>query len=99
MQITAENNIFSIFAATARRRENHPAIIYLGTKFSYGTVRQLADRFAAALSDMGIGRAQKIMLYIPNSIQWVISWLAIQKIGAVCVPITPIYTQIGRAHV
>ena len=86
------DNIYLAFADTARRREHHTAIIYLGTKFSYATVKQLADRFAAALSDMGIAPTQKIMLYIANSIQWVISWLAIQKIGAVCVPITPIYT-------
>jgi long-chain acyl-CoA synthetase len=86
------DNIYSAFAATARRRDNQTAIIYLGTKYSYGTVKRLADRFAIALSDMGIRPEQKIMLYIPNSIQWVISWLAIQKIGAVAVPITPIYT-------
>jgi long-chain acyl-CoA synthetase len=32
------------------------------------------------------------MMYIPNSVQWVVSWLGIQKLGAVAVPITPIYT-------
>ncbi len=31
-------------------------------------------------------------MYIPNSIQWVVAWLGIQKLGAVAVPITPIYT-------
>jgi long-chain acyl-CoA synthetase len=87
-----QENIYLAFAATAQRREKQTAIIYLGTRFSYGAVRELTDRFAAALSDMGIRPEQKIMMYIPNSIQWVISWLAIQKIGAVAVPITPIYT-------
>ncbi len=88
----AENDIYSAFAAVAEGRENHPAIIYLGTIFSYGKVKTLADALGTALIDMGVAPAQKVMLYIPNSIQWVISWLAIQKIGAVCVPITPIYT-------
>jgi long-chain acyl-CoA synthetase len=88
----AENNIFSAFAATAGRRENHTAIIYLGTKFTYDKIKNLADVFAAALTALGVGPTQKIMLYIPNGIQWVVSWLAVQKIGAVCVPITPIYT-------
>ena len=92
MEKIAENDIYSAFAAAAKSREEHPAIIYLGTKFSYGRLKALADAFAAALIDMGVAPGQKIMLYIPNSIQWVISWLAAQKIGAVCVPITPIYT-------
>ena len=88
-----ENHIiYSTFVATARRRADHPAVIYLGTRFSYERLRQLAERFAAGLTDVGVAPGQKVILYIPNSIQWVIAWLSIQKIGAVCVPITPIYT-------
>jgi long-chain acyl-CoA synthetase len=85
-------NIYSAFNATAQRHENQTAVIYLGTKFSYGAVKEMADRLAAAFNEIGMRSGQKIMLYIPNGIQWVISWLAIEKIGAVAVPITPIYT-------
>ncbi len=92
MTSTAENTIYAAFAETARRRGDHPAVIYLGTGFSYQRLRQLAERFADGLVDIGVVPGQKVMLYIPNSIQWVIAWLGIQKIGAVCVPITPIYT-------
>ncbi len=92
MTSSHEHNIFSIFADTARRRSDHPAIIYLGNRFSYGRLKDLAERFAAALIDLGIEPGQKMMMYIPNSIQWVVSWLGIQKLGAVAVPITPIYT-------
>lgn len=86
------NDIYSTFAATAERRAGHTAVIFLGTQFSYRKVQNLAERFAAALVDMGVEFGNKVMLYIPNSIQWVICWLGTQKIGAVCVPITPIYT-------
>jgi long-chain acyl-CoA synthetase len=85
-------DIYSTFAATAGRRGDHPAVIYLGTKFSYNRVKELAGRLAAALTDLGVASGQTVMMYIPNSIQWVIIWLAIQKIGAVSLPITPIYT-------
>jgi long-chain acyl-CoA synthetase len=87
-----ERNIFSIFADTAGRRSEHTAIIYLGNRFSYKRVKDMAERFAASLSEIGVEPGQKVMMYIPNSIQWVISWLGIQKLGAVAVPITPIYT-------
>ena len=33
------------------------------------------------------------MIYIPNCIQWVIAFLGIQKLGAVIVPVAPIYTS------
>jgi long-chain acyl-CoA synthetase len=92
MKITAHNNIFSAFEAVAEKRKDNTAVVYLGTQYSYRKIRDLVDRFAAALTDMGVESGQRIIIYIPNSIQWVVAWLGIQKIGGVCVPITPIYT-------
>ncbi|UCH23221.1 MAG: acyl--CoA ligase [Deltaproteobacteria bacterium] len=92
MNKTVDHNIFSAFEATAERRKDNTAVIYLGTRFSYGKIKDLVDCFAAALIDMGLKPGQKIIIYIPNSVQWVVAWLGIQKISAVCVPITPIYT-------
>ncbi len=71
MEKIAENDIYSAFRAAAQGRENHPAIIYLGTVFSYGKVKKLADALGAALIDMGVAPAQKIMLLgIYNNIFW-----------------------------
>jgi long-chain acyl-CoA synthetase len=85
-------NIYSVFTDIAARRGKHPAVIYLGNRFSYKRMHELSARFAAALNGLGIEPGQKVMLYIPNGIQWVVCWLGIQKLGAVAVPITPIYT-------
>ena len=77
---------------TAERHPDKTAVYYLGTRFSYRKLKNLSERFAAALNDNGVTAGQKVMMYIPNSIHWVVSWLGIQKLGAVAVPITPIYT-------
>ncbi len=90
MQIS--KSIYDNFAETAERRGNHTAVFYLGTRFSYRKLKDLSERFAAALNANGVKAGQRVMLYIPNSIHWVVSWLGIQKIGAIAVPITPIYT-------
>jgi long-chain acyl-CoA synthetase len=92
MEKSMHQNIYSAFAATADRRKDHPAIVYLGTRFSYGHVKNLAERFGAALQEMGVQAGHRIIIYAPNSIQWVVAWLGIHRIGAVAVPITPIYT-------
>jgi long-chain acyl-CoA synthetase len=86
------HNIYSTFAATAERHPDKTAVYYLGTRFSYRKLKNLSECFAAALSANGVEPGQRVMLYIPNSIHWVVSWLGVQKIGAVAVPITPIYT-------
>ncbi len=92
MEKRTENTIYSTFANTAERCKHNTAVVYLGTRFFYQELRDMASRFAAALTDMGLTAGQKIIIYIPNSIQWVVAWLGIQKIGGICVPITPIYT-------
>ncbi len=85
-------NIYATFAETADQRKSRTAVVYLGTRFSYEQVKEMAERFAGALSHAGLRAGQKIIIYVPNSIQWVVAWLGIQKMGGVCVPITPIYT-------
>ncbi|MFY9707098.1 MAG: AMP-binding protein [Desulfobacterales bacterium] len=85
-------HIYKAFEAVAARRGDHTAVIYLGTRFSYRRVADLAERLAAALIDLGAGEGRKVILYVPNSIQWVVAWLGILRAGGICVPITPIYT-------
>ena len=86
------HNIFSAFEAVADRRGNHHAVIYLGTRYTYRKLKDLVESFAAGLLDNGLQSGQRVVIYVPNSIQWVVAWLGIQRAGGVCVPITPIYT-------
>ena len=84
---------FTRFDQMSEKYPNRSALIYLGERFTYRRLRDLSERFAGALTDMGVGRGDRVMIYIPNSVQWVIAFLGIQKIGAVIVPVAPIYTS------
>jgi long-chain acyl-CoA synthetase len=99
MPIENIHNIFKAFKTVAKRRGDNTAIIYLGTRYSYKTVLEIAERFAAALLNMGVAPGERVIIYLPNSIQWVVSWLGIQRAGAVCVPITPIYTPSDLSYI
>lgn len=85
-------SIWQSFAAVAKKKAEKTAVVYIGTQYSYGDLYELVERFAAALVAMGIEKGDRILMYIPNSVQFVVSWLAILRLGAVVVPITPIYT-------
>src|SRR5208337_299745 len=71
---------------------HNTAIIYLGREFTYLELKQVIQRFATALYDLGLRQDDKMMLYIPNTPQFVIAYLGAQLIGAVPVPVSPIYT-------
>ena len=84
---------FTQFEKMSEKYPDRPAIIYLGEKFTFARLRNLIDRFGTALRHLGVRKGDKVLLYIANSAQWVISFFAIQKIGAVVVPVAPIYTS------
>ncbi|HDS16722.1 MAG TPA: AMP-dependent synthetase [Proteobacteria bacterium] len=93
--MTRDNNLytFSGFEDAVRRFPERSALIYLGRKFSYRFLRQMIDQFATALHRLGVGYQDKVMLYLSNSPQWIIANFAVQKLGAVVVPVSPIYTS------
>jgi len=87
-----KQHLYAFFKDTAQRHPEKAAVFYLGTRFSYGRVMDFAERLASAMRALGIDPGSRVMLYLPNSIQWTVAWLGIQRMGAVPVPITPIYT-------
>ncbi len=84
---------FTRFEKMSELYPDRTAVLYLGEGFSYARLRELSERFAGSLSDMGIEKGDRVMIYISNCIQWVIAFLGIQKMGAVIVPVSPIYTS------
>ncbi len=92
-------NIPAAFAEVAHKYPNKTALSYLGTNYTYSKVEEMAGRFAAGLLARGLAPGSKVVIYMPNSIQWVVAWLGIQRAGCVAVPITPIYTPYDLAYI
>jgi len=83
---------FTRFEEVCKEVPSKTALIYLGETFTYGRLETLVHKFARGLSDMGVKQQDRVMLYISNCPQWIIANFAINRIGAVTVPVSPIYT-------
>ncbi|OPX36513.1 MAG: AMP-dependent synthetase, partial [Desulfobacteraceae bacterium 4484_190.2] len=84
---------FTRFDRMSEKYPDRAAVVYLGENFSYARLRDLSERFAGSLVDMGVRKGDRVMVYISNCVQWLIAFLGIQKAGAVLVPVAPIYTS------
>lgn len=84
---------FTAFDIACQKYPDNDALIYLGDRFTYSELSKLVNRFASGLYGLGIKPNDKVLLYIPNCPQWIIANYAINKIGAVVVPVSPIYTS------
>lgn len=85
--------VFTQFERMCQKYPDRVAVIFLGEKFTYARLQNLIDRFATSLNRLGVKKGDKVLLYLSNSAQWVIAFFGIQKIGAVVVPVAPIYTS------
>ena len=88
-----EEYTFAKFEQMCEKYPDRAAIVYLGERFSYSKLRDFTNRFASALNNLDVGKGDRVMIYIANSVQWVIAFLGIQQVGAVAVPVSPIYTS------
>lgn len=86
-----QSSIYGAFEAAAGKSPGKTALIYLGERFTYSRLEDMAARLAGALNGLGVKRGERVIIYLPHVPQWIIAWLALQRIGAAVVPITHFY--------
>ena len=81
------DNFYEIIAHYGKKRSKKPALLVDETKIPYGELLVRADKLAAFLAKQGIGKGDKVALFLRNSPEFVYSIFAISKLGAVIVPV------------
>ena len=92
-QALAKELTFTRFDRMCETYPDRTAVVYLGEKFTYARLQDLSMRFAGALTELGVKKGDRVMVYLSNCVQWLAAFLGIQKAGAVLVPVSPIYTS------
>ncbi|MFO7792817.1 MAG: AMP-binding protein [Candidatus Saliniplasma sp.] len=75
----------------AKEYPDKEAIIFNDQRITYKELNEKAERLANFLMNKGIGRGDKVSIWLPNLPEWVVAWFAVPKIGAVVVPTDPWY--------
>ena len=85
-----EQPVFAFLDHTAVRAPDRIALIFGGMELTFGELKNLADRFAAALTSMGIQKGDKVAIHLPNCPQFAIAYYGALKTGAVFTPLSPL---------
>ncbi len=88
-----EKPVFDILDQTAAKYANRPAFDFLGKKYNWAEISDLANRFALGLQSMGVKKGNKVGLFLPNSPYFLICYYAILKTGATVVNFNPLYAE------
>ena len=87
------STLLDYLSASVRERPDAPALLFKGSTISRAGLEALSDAFAAALTELGVRRGDRVALLLPNCPQFFIAQFAAWKIGAIVAPLNPIYTE------
>jgi len=93
-----DTTVQQLFDSMADKYGKKTALIFYGKKISYRELKDSANRFAAALTDLGVKKGDTVSLYLLNCPQYVIAYFGALKTGAKITPISPVYTTKEVKH-
>jgi long-chain acyl-CoA synthetase len=83
----------TVLHETALKFPDHTALLFYGKEIVYSELDALANRFAHALSGLGVRKGDRVALMLPNIPQMVIAYYGTIRLGAVAVPVNPLYHE------
>lgn len=84
--------LYQVLQIATGRFGERPATAFFGAHLTFRELKSQVDRLATALARLGIGKGDRVGIMLPNSPQYLISFFAIVRLGAIVTNINPIYT-------
>ncbi|HSV96011.1 MAG TPA: AMP-binding protein [Spirochaetota bacterium] len=82
-------NLFNLLRAAADAKPDSPFFYHNGQTVSYVRALSAAESLSAAFETRGIGRGERVIIQLSNSPEFIYGFLALNRIGAVAVPVNP----------
>ena len=93
-----EGSIYTLIRDQVKDREGMTAYTYFGNSVSYKTFMQQIDNAAKAFRSQGIRKGDVVTICMPNTPEAVISFYALNKIGAIASMIHPLSSEQEIKH-
>lgn len=93
-----EASLSDLLKSKAEKYPSKTAILYFDKPMTYRELDLASDRFATALSDLGVRKGDKVALFLANMPQFVIAYYGVLKIGAIETAISPLYKEREVEH-
>jgi len=75
----------------AERTGDRPFLLAGEERLSYAQVNGLANRYASGLRALGVGRGDRVVIFMRSCVEFVVLAMAANKLGAVWVPVNTDY--------
>lgn len=93
-----KKNMVEALAETAAAKPDSQAMYFMGKTYTWSAFADQIDRFARGLKDMGIGKGDKVGLFLPNCPTFFVAYYGTLKSGATVVNYNPLYAKKELSH-
>ena len=98
-----ESSLRECFEKAFRKQGQKKAVTFLRggkaeTEITYQDLQQDANRMANTFRTMGVEKGDRVILFFPKSLVFAVAHVALQKLGAVAVPLNPGFKKSEMAY-
>jgi fatty-acyl-CoA synthase len=87
----ADATVGALLDAVAARHPDREALVSDDERLTFANLRDRATALAAGLSALGIGRGDRVAIWMPNRPSWFVAQHACARLGAIVVALNPRY--------
>jgi len=93
-----EMNIYELLDSSAKEFPKRTAIWFMKNKINYKKLKDIVERLATALVNLGVKRGDVVAIMIPNFPQFIMSYYGILRAGAIVTACSVLHTEHELAY-
>ena len=93
MKIYDSLTLGQVLEKSAAESPDKVAVVDGDSRKTYSELNTMADALAAGLADIGFKKGDRVAIYMKNSLEFVVAFYALQKLGVIVVWINAIYRK------
>ncbi len=92
-------SLHDLLVRAVEEHREKTALTFFGTNISFSRLEAMVERVAAAFAASAIGKGDRVALMLPNCPQYVVSFFATVRLGAIVTQLNPMYVEREIEHI
>lgn len=88
-----EGSLYDLFRNSVEEHREKVALSFYGTEIGFPQLHAMVAKMAASLAAVGVRKGDRVALMLPNCPQYVVSFFATVKLGAIVTQLNPMYVE------
>src|SRR5919107_3877674 len=94
-----EGSLTDFFRSSVEEHRDKTALTFYGATFDFARLEAFSEKMAASLAVRGVKKGDRVALMLPNCPQYVVSFFATVRLGAVVTQLNPMYVEREIEHI